>query len=202
MLKLYADASFTNPIRTRIGFLVGDGSDSTMDTDGAPSHVRIFSSEFSWGNLLASPADYTYADNVVTLKEAPAIGETIVAMSEGEYVFEDLHAVGNDSLEANRTMEQRLFVRSEDANASDVKISIDNILSSSVIDELDHFLAEDNSGTPGTYGEAGAPIELGDLASGESTSFFVKCIVPEGTPMDNYHNILIKASSENFSTHE
>lgn len=207
MLEFYKESACSTAIRRQIGTLAGDGNGVDIVCTATPTHVRKFDTTNYWGNLLTISSDYNYstATSTISMMIAPTAGSTIVAFSDGEYIFEDLHAVGNDALTANRTLEQQIFIKSVGANAVGISVEIADVLSGSYIAAADHYLAPDGtgtaSGTPGSYGTAGGTLAFGDLSDAAVKSLWIKAIVRYGTPMDNYHNIYIKSTAENFSIH-
>lgn len=270
-LKVYKDSACTQLIQTEIGRLEGDGSTTSFTCSENPTEVRKFSSSATNGELLTEGTDYTITDNgngtyTVTLTTAPAEGETVIAIGSGEKIFSGLYAIGNSSVESDRTLEQQLFLKAENVDAQNVVVSFgdyvadteltvdtdytvtdngDNtytvtlttapaqgegavaIAGGSVVGVLvgdgstttficsanpEHVykyiglskyfyhLAPDNSGSPGTYENAGADLEIGSMNSGDVIPFWVKCIIPEGVPMSNYRDINIKITGLQFAT--
>lgn len=204
MLNFYTNASAATGMRTVVGSLVGNGTSQSFVCASTPAQVRLFNNGQKWGKLLVTPGNYTLADLTISIATVPSVGTNIFAVGAGQYLFENLHVPSNAVAAADRTMAQKLYVKSEDANATDVTIYIENTMATSIttpINITDHYLAQNVAGSPGSYGSAGASLALGSLAATIATAFWVKVIVPYGTPMDNYHNITIKSTSENFSVH-
>jgi len=204
-LKVYKDSACTQPIQTEVGKLSGDGSTTSFTCTGNPAEVRKFSTSAPYGQLLSEGTDYSVTDNgdgtyTVTLTTAPASGETVVAFDSGEKVFADQYAIGNSASESDRTFEQQLFVKAEDVNAQNVTVAIEDYVSGAGADTSWFYLAPDSSGSPGTYGSAGASLDIGNMNSGDVVPFWVKCIVPQGTDMENYRDVYLKVSGLEFST--
>jgi len=211
MIKFYNDSGCTEPIRSVLGTLVGDASVADIYCGEEPSQVRRYSASENWGFLLTPTEHYTYSTSSGTIMfiQAPAVGETCVAFSAGDYIFQGMHAVGNDADTANRTLEQRIYLKSENAHAVDLKLVVNNLFEE---DELhacticpistkDHFIALNSGSAPDTYQAGYTPLDVGDLANDAVTSVWVKAVIPFNTNMDNYHNIYLSIESENFSTH-
>jgi len=201
MIKIWKEIGATTPIRSEVGKLVGNDSDNTFTCTEEPDEIRRFSSSEAWGILLEETTDYTYESATVTLVATPATGTTIVAISDGEYIFENLNATGNSDAEADRTMEQQLFIEAHEINATDINISLGDYLSGYGLQTSYHYLAPDDDGSAGTYGAGGASLDIDDMSSSTITPFWVKVILPENTAMDNYHDVYMIVYSKNFSTH-
>lgn len=203
MLKFWKEVGKTNAIRQEVGKLTGNDSDNTILCSGTPSHVRKFSSTTAWGELLAETTDYTYnsGTSTLTLTATPATGETIVASSAGEYIFQSQYAIGNSSSEGSRTLEQQIFLEVVDANAKSVTISVNDYIESYGLATSTVYLAADSDGSAGAYGSAGASLSMGDLNNGTVTPFWVKQIIPQSTAKDNYHDIYLTANTVEHSPH-
>ena len=270
-LRVYKDPACTQPIQTEVGRLVGDDSTTNFICTGYPSEVRKYSTTATNGTLLSETVDYSVTDNgdgtyTVTLTSAPATGEIVVAVDDGEKIFADLYAIGNSPEEANRTLEQQLFIKAENVNAQNVIVALDDYVADSllaegtdytVIDNGDttytvnlvsapsegqgvvalsngavvgilvgdgtttsficsanptevylyygltkyfYSLAPDSSGSPGGYGNPGSDLNLGSISSGDVVPFWIKCVIPEGTPMSNYRDINVKITGLQFAT--
>lgn len=211
MIKFYNDSGCTEPIRSVLGTLIGDANVADIYCGEEPSQVRRYSTSENWGFLLTPTEHYTYSTSSGTIMfiQAPAVGETCVAFSAGDYIFQGMHAVGNDADTANRTLEQRIYLKSENAHAVDLELVVKNLFEE---DELhacticpistkDHFIALNSGSAPDTYQAGYTPLDVGDLANDAVTSIWVKAVIPFNTNMDNYHNIYLSIESENFSTH-
>jgi hypothetical protein len=204
MINIYSNASCASSLRSIVGELITNtttAGEKTIVCDGTPIHVRRYNDTYNWGLLMTETTDYTITGSTISLVTAPSIGDTTLVISSGEYLFEKLSAAGNSTTAGDRTMEQKLYLRSEGANASNITVSIYNVFDSSTIDEEDHYLALNDGGVPGAYGAAGAELSVGNIASGATAAIWVKCIVPYDTEMENFHNIYLGYESSNFSTH-
>jgi hypothetical protein len=200
-LTFWKEVGKINALRSQVGYLAGNGSDNVITCSTEPSQIRLFSTENAHGLLLTDTTDYSYADGDVTLVETPASGEFVVAISDGTYIFEDQSAQGNSADAADRTLEQQIFISVDDINATDIVVSINDYLSGDGLATSSHYLAPDDSGAAGVYGSAGASLDVGDKADGTITPIWVKAIIPEGTTMDNYHDIYLQADYNAFSAH-
>jgi len=203
-LTIWKEIGKTTAIRSEVGSLEGNDSDVEITCTAVPSHVRSFSSSTAHGQLLAEDTDYTVATatNTITLDSAPATGTLVVAFSAGEYIFQDQTAQGKATDAADRTLEQQVFIAVDDINAVGIVVSIGDYLADYGLATTSHFLAEDDGNSAAsTYQSAGGTLTVGDLGDGTVTPIWVKAILPEGTNMDNYHDIYIKADYDAFSTH-
>jgi len=208
-VKVYKDQAKTTPIRVILGQLEGNGTATSFTVNENPAEVRKYSTSAPYGELLVSGTDYNVTDNgdgtyTITLTSAPASGETVVAFDAGEPIFADSYAIGNSSVEADRTMEQVLWIAAEGVNAQNVTVKISDLVSGAGADPNWHYLAPDSDGTgstPGAYGDAGAALNLGDINDGDVVPFWIKVIVPENTPMENYRDVYLEVQSLQFSTH-
>lgn len=202
MLKFWKEAGKTTAIRTELGKLTGNGSLATVSCT-TPDHVRRFKVGEEWGYKLATPTNYTFAGGILTMVTTPATGTTVVAIGTGEYIFEDLEATGNDSQAAARTLEQKIYLESDGANAQHVAISLGDYQATGGLAVTHHYLSEgDSTSTPVGYLSAGSALSLGTISIGSIVPIWLKSIVPLGTAMDNYHDIYISGESQNFSAHE
>ena len=207
-VKVYKDQAKTTPIKTILGKLEGDGTTTSFTVEGAPAEVRKYSASAPYGQLLVEGTDYSVTDNgdgtyTITLTTAPATGETVVAFDSGEPIFNDQYAIGNSTSEADRTLEQVLWLAAEGVEAKNVTVSILDLVSGAGADPAWHYLAPDSDGTgstPGTYGAAGASLNLGDIAADSVVPFWVKAVVPQDTPMENYRDVYLEISTLQFST--
>jgi len=202
-VKFYKDSGLTTRLRQQIGKLEGDDSTTSFVCSEQPYHVRKYSSTYYWGLLLTENTDYTLTDNgdgtwTVTLTTAPATGETVIAISDGEYLFENQYAISNDSSEANRTLEQVVYLNVSGANLKNVVIDVNDYVSGAGTDPTWYQVAPDDGGSSGTY--QAPPLNLGDLNDGATVPFWVKVIVPQGTEKNNFHDTYISATVYEFST--
>ena len=198
-LKLWKDEAKTTAIRSELGKITGNGSLSTVSCS-TPDHVRRYSATEAFGKLLAETTQYTFADGVLTMVTTPATGECVVAIGAGEYLFENLDAAGNDSIEANRTLEQMLYIESADADAINVTISINDYYTGGGLSVSHHYLSLDSGGVAQGYLSGGSALSLGTISSGSIIPFWCKSIIPEGTAMLNYNDIYLSGYSKNYST--
>ena len=204
-IRVYKDSAKTTPIKTILGKLVGDGSTTSFTVEGNPAEVRKYSTSAPYGQLLTAGTDYSVTDNgdgtyTITLSTAPASGETVVAFDNGEAIFANDYAIGNSTNEADRTIEQQLWIAAEGVNAKNVTVSIQDLVAGAGADPAWHYLAPDNSGSPGTYGSAGASLTVGDINDGNVVPFWIKVVVPEGTAMENYRDVYLEIQSLQFSS--
>jgi hypothetical protein len=198
-LKFWKDEAKTTAIRSELGKITGNGSLATVSCS-TPDHVRRYSTAEYFGKLLTETTQYTFADGVLTMVTTPATGECVVAIGAGEYLFENLDAAGNDSLEANRTLEQMLYIESADADAINVTISINDYYTGGGLSVSHHYLSLDSGGVAQGYLSGGSALSLGTISSGSVIPFWCKSIIPEGTAMMNYNDIYIAGYSKNYST--
>jgi hypothetical protein len=203
MLKFWKEVGKETPIRQEVGKLIGNDSDNTIVCSGTPSQIRKFSPSTAWGELLTETTDYTYNSETmtITLVVTPATGETVVASSSGEHIFNSQYAIVNSSNTADRTLEQQVFIEVEEALAKSVTVSVADYLASYGLSTNIVYLAPDNSGSPGSYGAAGAALSMGDLDNGSVTPFWVKEIIPLGDTKEKYHDIYFVANTVEHSPH-
>lgn len=203
MIKFYKDSGKTTRIREIIGSLDGNGSDNQFIATENPSQVRRYSSSEDWGQLLSLPTDYSVSDNgdgtyTITLVSTPTTGQKIVAFSDGEFLFEGQSVISNSSNDSDRTLEQKVFIATDTGyEANSISIQAYDILPSYGADPSWLKVAVDNSGTPGTYG-ASINIAFVDVTP---VAFWVKVVVAQNTPVENYHDICIQATGTVYSTH-
>jgi len=201
-LTIWKEIGKTTAIRSEVGSLTGNDSDVEITCTAAPSHVRSFSSSTAHGQLLVEDTDYTVATatNTITLDSAPATGTLVVAFSAGEYIFQDQTAQGNAADAADRTLEQQIFISVDDINAVGIVVSLNDYLSGAGLATTSHYLGEDNGTAACTYQSAAGTLTVGDKADATVTPIWVKAILPEGTNMNNYHDIYVKVDYDAFST--
>jgi len=202
-LQFYKDAGLTTRLRQQVGKLEGDGSTVSFICTEQPDHVRRYSDTYYWGLLLEETTDYTLTDNgdgtwTVDLTFTPSSGETIIAISAGEYLFENKYAIANDSNEANRTLEQVVYLNVSGVNLKNVTVNVSDYVSGLGADPTWYQVAPDDSGSPGTY--QAPPLDLGDLTDGSTIPFWVKVIIPQGTERNNFHDTYISTTVYEFST--
>jgi len=195
----YEDSALTTEMARSVGSLQGDGSTTTFSVSEEPDAVRIYSSTKPNGELVSG---WTYDSGTVTLPSAPATGETAVAIkNDSVRLFRNQKVVGSSAVEADRTFEQQVWVKAVDEDLENLTISVADWVSDAGLDPTQtYYLAPDNGGSPGTYGDAGASLNLGDLSNGSSTSFWVKCIVEQGTAKNNYRDPQLKANYTAYAT--
>jgi hypothetical protein len=198
-LKLWKDEAKTTALRSELGKITGNGSLATVSC-ATPDHVRRYTATEAFGKLLTETTQYTFADGVLTMVTTPVTGESVVALSSGEYIFETLDAAGNDSLEANRVLEQIVYVESADADAVNVVISLNDYYSGGGLSVAHHFLSLDSGGVAQGYLSGGSALSIGTISSGSVIPFWCKSIIPLGTAMLNYNDIYFKGDSKNYST--
>jgi len=198
-LKLWKDEAKTTAIRSELGKITGNGSISTVSCS-TPDHVRRYSAAEYFGKLLTETTQYTFADGVLTMVTTPATGESVVAFSSGEYIFENLDAAGNDSLEANRTLEQIVYVESADADAVETVLTVNDYYAGGGLSVGHHYLSLDSGGVAKAYLSGGSALSIGTISSGSVIPFWCKSIIPLGTAMMNYNDIYIAGVSKNYST--
>ena len=148
-------------------------------------NVTVAFEDYVPDTLLTLGTDYSVTDNgdttyTVTLNSAPAQGEGAVALADGSVVGV---LVGDGSTTSFTCT----------ANPQQVYKYVG-------LTKYFKKFAPDNAGSPGEYGSAGASLDLGDMNAGDVVSFWVKCVVPEGTLRENYRDIPIKISGLEFST--
>jgi hypothetical protein len=200
-LKLWKDESKTTAIRSELGRITGDGSLATVSCS-TPDHVRRYTATEPFGKLLTETAQYTFADGLLTVGTAPAIDETVVAIGAGEYLFENQDAAGNDSLAANRTLEQIVYIESDGANATGVEVKLEDYFDGDGLATSHHYLSLDSGGTALDYLSGGSALSVGTITTGSIVPIWAKSVIPLYTAMLNYHDVHITVESKNYSSEE
>lgn len=200
-VKFYSDEALTQELARSVGKLDGDGTTTTFSVEEEPDAVRIYSTDKPYGELVEGWT-YDSENKTVTLPSTPAEGETAVAIkNDANRLFEDMYMRGNSSSEADRTEEQQVFFKVVDENIKGLTISITDFVNGAGMKPTDYYLAPDNGGSPGVYGDAGVSLNLGDFNADDTGSFWVKCSVEQGKEKENYRDIELQASYDAFSTH-
>jgi hypothetical protein len=199
MIKFYKDSGATQRLRQEVGRLSGDGSIKTFVCSEDPQHIRVFSTAKYWGELLTSGTGYTYnsGTKTVTLTATPTASETVVAISQGDYLFEDSYVIGNSSVNSNRIITKQVYVKVTGVNSRDVMVKIADYVGAAGLSVSYYSLSNNGSTWPGANNE----ISLGDIANNEIKSFHVKVEIPQGVAMDNYHDVYLFTQSKDFNIH-
>jgi len=214
-LQFYSDSGLTQRIVEIVGSLSDSGSQFNVSEE--PAEVRIFESGKPYGQLLTkntstptspSSGEWGYSAGVVYLGDALSSGQTAVAFSTGTRIFEGVNTLSGlakfltSSADADdRTKQQQIWIgnTASDRKYTDVSVSaINDLLSGEGADPSWIELAPDNSGSPGTW--QSAPLSLSDIAASGSTSFWIKCVVPQGTPVENLRDVYVTIQAYEEST--
>ena len=147
--------------------------------------VMVSLDDYVADTQLVEGTDYTVTDNgdstyTVNLVSAPASGEGAIALADGSVVGT---LVGDGTTTS--------FICSAEPTA---------VYKYYGLTKFFYRLAPDSSGSPGTYGNPGADLDIGSISSGDVVPFWIKCIIPEGTPMSNYRDINVKITGLQFAT--
>lgn len=216
-LKIYADAGFTQPLRTILAMLNGDGATNTFAVSEEPDEVRLFGAGKPYGELLVkntttpttpSAGEWGYSGGTVYLGNAPAVGETVVAFSGGVRIFEGVNTVSgqvkflSSSDDVNdRTKIQQLWIKNDAVDREYTEVSVVSIIDLVAGEGADvswFSVAPDNAGSPGTW--QATPLNLANIGASGSVSFWLKCVVPKDTPVENLRDIYITVRAIESST--
>lgn len=214
-LIIYADASFTQRIMEIVGSLSDSGSQFSASEE--PSEVRVFESGKPYGALLSkntltptSPGsgEWGYDSGTVYLGDALSTGQTAVAFSTGQRIFENVNTTNGtakfitSSADAgDRTKQQQLWIKNDAADKTYSSVSVETIndlLSGEGADPAWIEVALDDSGSPGTW--QAAPLSLSDIAASGSETFWIKCVVPQGTAVENLRDVYVTIQAYEEST--
>lgn len=216
-LKFYADSGFTQPIRSILATLAGDGVTTQFSVSEEPDELRVFKTGKPYGEFLTKntttpttpgAGEWGYSGGTVYLGTAPASGETAVAFSAGIRIFENVNTISgqpkflSSSVDVNdRTKQQQIWIKNDaaDRQYTSVQVSaINDFLAGEGADPSWIEVAPDNAGSPGTW--QSTPLSLSDIAASGSGTFWIKCIVPQNTPVENYRDVYVTVEAIEEST--
>ncbi len=196
---------------------------------------------------IVATTGWTCDGSTVTLSAAAATGETWVAFSAGERIFETYTFLSNSADVNDRTRTQQIWVEASGYNYDSIQVSMFDYFFGGAADLTWHSLSTDGatyqpvaetftgdgttttftltafagtklfavyvdgvlqtSGTDYTVSGNGitfaaAPangasivaisyIDLGNLTDGYMTSFYIKAVVPQDTPVQNYRDLAV-----------
>lgn len=213
-LVFYADSNFTQPIRKVLGSLSDSGSSFTVSAE--PDEVRKYNTSSPNGDLLTkntstptSPGtgEWGYSNGSVYLGDSLTAGDVVVGFSEGQYVLEGVKTLSgknkfatNTGVLNDRVKQQQIWLKNtENARQyTNISISLYDLVPNAGSEPTRYQFASDNNGTPNAFGTAGGTLtsnEIADLAKlppNSSTTFWVKCTVPEDLPVENIRDIQFK----------
>ena len=210
-LKFYADSGFTQRIMEILGTLSDSGSQFTVSEE--PAEVRIFEAGKPYGQLLTkntstptSPAagEWGYSGGTVYLGSALTSGQTAVAFSTGQRIFEGVNTLSgkskflSSSADANdRTKKQQIWIKNDAADKQYTSVSVasvNDLLASEGADPSWITLSADDT----TYNSA--PLSLSDITASGSVSFWIQCVVPQNTPVENLRDVYVTVEALEEST--
>lgn len=204
-LKVYADSLLTTPVVEILGTLSDSGNQFSVTSE--PAEVRVFDSSHTYGLMLTkntstptSPGsgEWGYSNGTVYLGSPLTTGQTAVAFSSGQRIFEGVNTVSglakflSSSADPNdRTKIQQLWLANDDSSKNYTSVQVEAILdfvASAGADPFWFSLSADGSNW------ISAPLSLSNITGVGSVTFYVKCVVPQDTPVENYRDVYLKIS--------
>lgn len=211
-LQIYADSNFTQLIVKVLGYLQGDGTTNSFAVESEPAEVRLYTAGKPYGELLTkntstptTPAagEWGYDSGIVYLGTVPTSGETVVAFSSGQRIFEGVNTlsgkarfVSNSANENDRTKKQQLWIKNDSASEGYEQITVNCLLD---------FLSGEGADTSWitfslddtTY--AAGPLTLPNIDANGSSSFWIKAVVPQNNETMNYRDLTITIDAIEYS---